>query len=616
MTPVAAPSPWVRRPSTATGDQVATARARRGSPWVLTTAVAILGLGFGATLATSVTTETWSQLKARGGVALFLGGFTGLAGTYLALIMVLLVSRVPVVERVLGFDGLLRWHRRLAPWPISLIAAHVVLLTLAYAQAARAGIWHEVGTIVGSFPWMIEATIGFLLMMAVAVVSIRAIRRRVRRERWWAFHLCMYLALALAFAHIIVLGPSFVRHPLSRSLWVVFWLATAGMVIAYRFGLPLVRTVRHRLKVVEVRPEGPGVVSVICKGRRLERLAVSGGQFFEWRFLTRGMWWQAHPFSLSARPKPPYLRLTVKDRGDFSAAVASLQPGTRVAIEGPYGVFTSHARRRKKAVLIAGGIGVTAIRALLEDLPNSSEPVVLLRASSEEDLVLSSEVAELARHRRGRAYNLVGSRSAVKLERVVQLVPDLKKRDVYIAGRGLRPLYGGRRRSARYTARCNSFRRVRPRMISLRKTTVTVASTAIGFLVVVAAHITGPRSLAVGSAPPPSTTPTTSSGTTTTGPNTPPTVQLASAVGANEQYGYGVLSVKVTLQGHRIVDLSVANLQTAEQYSQSIAQQVIPVLRQEVLAAQGVRVNAISGATYTTEAYLYSVQSALTKLNF
>jgi uncharacterized protein with FMN-binding domain len=156
-------------------------------------------------------------------------------------------------------------------------------------------------------------------------------------------------------------------------------------------------------------------------------------------------------------------------------------------------------------------------------------------------------------------------------------------------------------------------------MTSRRKTKVAIGSTAIGFVLVVAAHITGSRSLAVGSRPPPSTTPTTSSGTTATGPTSPtspPIVQLASAVGANEQYGYGVLSVKVTLRGHRIVDVSVANLQTAEQYSQSIAQQVIPVLRQEVLAAQGVGVNSISGATYTTEAYLYSVQSALTKLNF
>ena len=180
MTPATARSPGVRRPSTAqpgTGGQQATRRSRRGSPWVVTAAVAILGLGLGATVATSVTGETLSQLRASGGVAMFLGGFTGLAGAYLALVMVMLVSRVPLVERVLGQDGLLRWHRRLAPWPISLIAAHVVLLTLAYAQAAHQGLWHEVGTIVFSFPWMIEATIGFVLMMAVAVVSIRAIRR-------------------------------------------------------------------------------------------------------------------------------------------------------------------------------------------------------------------------------------------------------------------------------------------------------------------------------------------------------------------------------------------------------------------------------------------------------
>ena len=84
---------------------------------MLSAAVALLGLGFGATVATSVTTGTLSQLRAAGGVAMFLGGFTGLAGTYLALVMVMLVSRVPFVERVLGQDGLLRWHRRLAPWP-------------------------------------------------------------------------------------------------------------------------------------------------------------------------------------------------------------------------------------------------------------------------------------------------------------------------------------------------------------------------------------------------------------------------------------------------------------------------------------------------------------------
>lgn len=402
--------------------------------WVVDAAVVLFGLGFGAILGLGITAESWAQFRAAGGVAMFLGSLTGLAGTYLAVVMVLLVSRVPIVERVLGQDGLLRWHRRLAPWPISLIVAHVVLLTLAYAEAARQGVWHEAGTLVRSFPDVLEATIGFVLMVSVAVVSIRAIRRRIRRERWWAMHLLMYLALALSFAHVIVLGPSFVGHPLTRIVWAMFWLATAGLVIVYRFGLPVVRSLRHRLEVVEVRPEGPGVVSVICSGRKLDRLAVSGGQFFEWRFLVPGMWWQAHPFSLSARPSPPYLRLTVKGLGDFSSAVSRLRPGTRVAIEGPYGAFTTHVRRRKKAVFVAGGIGVTAVRALLEDLPAGTDPVVILRASTEEDLVLASEVADLVRYRKGRLHELIGSRSLVGFDRLAEIVPDLKKRDVYVAG--------------------------------------------------------------------------------------------------------------------------------------------------------------------------------------
>lgn len=365
---------------------------------------------------------------------MFLGGVAGLAGTYLALIMVLLVSRVPIVETVLGFDGLLRWHRRLAPWPISLIAAHVVLLVVAYAQAAKTGLWHEVGVLVSTFPYMVSATIGFGIMMAVAATSARVIRSRVRRERWWAFHLFMYLALALSFAHIIALGPSFVHHPLTRLFWVLFWVATAGLVIAYRFGLPLVRSLRHRLRVLEVKPEGPGVVSVILVGKNLDRLGARGGQFFEWRFLTRGMWWQAHPFTLSGRTSASQLRLTVKALGDYSSRLARLKPGTPVVIEGPYGVFTLQRRRRRKVLLISGGVGVTAIRSLLEDVPQDAEPVVIMRASRREDLVLSDEILKLTTSRKGRVYEWVGPRSVVKIERLYEVVPDLKKRDVYVAG--------------------------------------------------------------------------------------------------------------------------------------------------------------------------------------
>ena len=405
-------------------------------PALVQAALAVVGVGLGAVTALTITTETGAQFTAAGGVATFVGSLTGMVGTYLALVMVLLVSRMPFVERVLGHDGLLRWHRRLAPWPISLLVAHAVFITVGYAQAAKSGLWHQVGVLLRQYPDVLIATLGLGLMCLAGSISIRAIRRRLRREVWWSVHLVMYLALALSFAHVLAIGPAFVGHPLTQAVWWLIWMATAGLVLGYRIGLPVVRSLRHRLQVVEVRPEGPGVVSVVCSGQHLEKLAVSGGQFFCWRFLVKGMWWQAHPYSLSALPQPPYLRLTVKNSGDHSAAVASLRPGTKIMIEGPYGTFTRHVQQHRRVLLIAAGIGVTALRALLEDLPRGSQPVVILRASRPEDLVLGSEVRGLVKHAHGWYHELVGSREEVSINgrTLRRLVPDLDRRDIYICG--------------------------------------------------------------------------------------------------------------------------------------------------------------------------------------
>jgi predicted ferric reductase len=417
-------------------------RAARGRPappprpGLVQAALTAAGVGLGVTTALAITPETGSQLTAPGGPATLAGSLTGLVGTYLALLMVLLVSRIPFVERVLGQDGLLRWHRRLAPWPISLLVAHAVFITVGYAQAARTGLWHQVGTLLSRYPDMLTASAGLALMCLAGTISIRAIRRRMRRETWWAVHLSMYLALAISFTHVIVLGPAFVGHPLTQAVWSAAWLGTAGMVLAYRVGLPAVRSLRHGLRVVEVWPEGPGVVSVICSGRQLDRLAISGGQFFCWRFLAKGMWWQAHPFSLSALPRPPYLRLTAKAVGDYSASLAYLRPGTKVVVEGPYGTFTRDAQLRPRALLIAAGIGVTALRALLEDLPADSRPIVMLRANRSEDLVLGREVYDLVRHKHGQLHEFVGPREVASItgQALRRLVPDLHRRDVYICG--------------------------------------------------------------------------------------------------------------------------------------------------------------------------------------
>ena len=74
------------------------------------------------------------------------------------------------------------------------------------------------------------------------MTSYRNVRKHMRYETWWTVHLYTYLAAAIAFSHQLATGAPFLGHPLARAYWISLWLLTAGVVLCYRFGLPLVRS--------------------------------------------------------------------------------------------------------------------------------------------------------------------------------------------------------------------------------------------------------------------------------------------------------------------------------------------------------------------------------------
>jgi ferredoxin-NADP reductase len=231
----------------------------------------------------------------------------------------------------------------------------------------------------------------------------------------------------------------------ARTLWTAMYLVVALAVLFWRVLLPARGWLRHAMLVERIVPEADGVVSVWIRGRHLDELGGRAGQFLLWRFITPGHLWTAHPYSLSAVPTPHRLRLTVKDAGDHSAAVAHLRPGVPVLAEGPFGHFTAAAAQQRRVLLIAGGSGIGPIRALAEELSDprlprrGSDVLVLYRVSREEDLALADELDALSADGRISVRYLVGRRRDLGFDplgraALSRLVPDVGQRDVFVCG--------------------------------------------------------------------------------------------------------------------------------------------------------------------------------------
>lgn len=375
-----------------------------------------------------------------GGGLTAIGQLTGLFGTFLVLIQLALMARMPWLDELIGLPRLAAWHRWTGFGSVTLLVAHTGFIIAGYAAADGSSIGSETWALLTTYPDVLMATVALGLLLVVAVTSVKLARARVRHETWYFVHLYAYLAIALGFAHQLAVGSDFIHDSVARVYWIVLTALAVGFLLVFRVGRPLRAALRHQLRVTKVVKEAPGVVSIYLTGRRLEELSARAGQFFLWRFLTRQGWWRAHPFSLSAPANGRFLRITVKESGDYTSDLQRLRPGVRVFAEGPYGAMTGLARRQRKVALIAGGVGITPLRALAEEQAGAPDDVVLVyRASRPEDFVFKRELDELARRRAVVVHYLAGSRRSptgdpLQPEKLRALVPDIRHRDVFVCG--------------------------------------------------------------------------------------------------------------------------------------------------------------------------------------
>ena len=198
-------------------------RPARQRPIVVSVLTALAGAGLGLTIGLGVAAESAASLSAPGGVATALGRMTGLLAAYSMVVVVLLVARIPPLERAIGQDRLVSWHRTLGPWPLYLLLAHAVLITVGYARAAHDGVLHQFGQLLLTYPGILAATAGSVALFGAGITSYRLARRRMAYETWWSVHLYKYLALMgrspptrPSATGCCSSAPASVQHPFSR----------------------------------------------------------------------------------------------------------------------------------------------------------------------------------------------------------------------------------------------------------------------------------------------------------------------------------------------------------------------------------------------------------------
>jgi predicted ferric reductase len=359
----------------------------------------------------------------------------GMLAGYAVLVLIALMSRAPVLERDIGADVLARWHSRGGRLVVTLILVHACAAVLAWAQSRHVGLllafWQ-----VAELPWLMAATIGTILLVAVGAASARAARSRLSYERWHAIHLLTYVGIALSFFHQLA-GPDLAGHRALQVAWALLYTHAFAMLVRHRVLTPIRQAARHRMRVAAIIPESPGVVSIEVQGEHLTELEAQSGQFFRWRFLTPDLWLTAHPFSLSAAPTADRLRLTVKALGQGSEHLQDIAIGTWVITEGPYGAMTSARRTRGDILLIAGGVGITPMRALFETIPVApgQDLTLLYRARNPDQVLFRRELDDIAYGRGARVHYLVGDNSeCLSTRSILRLIPNVAQRDVYMCG--------------------------------------------------------------------------------------------------------------------------------------------------------------------------------------
>ena len=229
----------------------------------------------GAVLAHLVIVETmfFTAGAGRNGV-LTVAKFFGLHVAAMMMVQLVLISRLPWLDRRLGMDRLTAWHRWVGITLAWTIVCHATFVLNGFARLDDATVPETFLSLAGVTASLLGMCAAAIVVVVVAV-STRWARKRLPYEVFRYVHLLLYVAIGLALVHQAKEGTTF-DAPLATAYWWTMWTLVIGSLLVFRAVVPIRRNFRHRFRVSAVVPESEDVVSVHVTGRDLQLLPGAG----------------------------------------------------------------------------------------------------------------------------------------------------------------------------------------------------------------------------------------------------------------------------------------------------------------------------------------------------
>ena len=386
-------------------------------------------------------TSSGSLLHAPGsGIYLALGRLTGLLLGLSILFQFVIIGRVGWMEKTFGLDKLSKLHHITGFTTVLFLFAHPIFLAIAYRWGDGSSFFGKIISLISMGDDVTSAAFGALLFIIVAATSVYVLLKKLKYEYWYGIHMLAYAGLVISFNHQLELGGD-LHTVTGKLMWVGLFVWAGITYIWFRFIKPLINFGYHRFYVKEIIEETDKVRSIRISGKHMNECTYQPGQFVIVRFFAKGIWWEAHPFSISVGEGRGDLRITVKMLGDYTKKMwDAIHIGTQIFIDGPHGVFGNSIASAQKILCIAGGVGITPIRSVTQEAVRLHKNIkVLASFSNSKEAFCEQEIAQLVGNEnmqsvytRENPYD--EQKKGITHSTVLDFCPDVRERDIYICG--------------------------------------------------------------------------------------------------------------------------------------------------------------------------------------